>query len=180
MNIERMINDLIRIEGGYVDRPDDSGGPTKYGITHKTASKHGYSGSVQDLQVMDAKRIYAEEYYIKPGFSLVAELSDKVAQELFDTGVNCGPAVAVKFFQRLLNVLNVRQEFYKDIAVDGAIGRRTIGAFSSYLFHRPKDGEKVFLKALNCLQGARYIELAERREKDEAFIYGWMKNRVEL
>jgi len=33
-------------------------------------------------------------------------------------------------------------------------------------------------KMLNALQGAYYIELAERREKDEDFIYGWFKHRV--
>jgi len=38
----------------------------------------------------------------------------------------------------------------------------------------------VLCRALNCLQGAYYIELAERREKDERFVYGWLKNRVVL
>jgi len=32
--------------------------------------------------------------------------------------------------------------------------------------------------ALNCLQGAFYVELAEKREKDERFVYGWLLNRV--
>ena len=33
-------------------------------------------------------------------------------------------------------------------------------------------------RALNCLQGAFYIELTERRQKDERFAYGWLLNRV--
>jgi hypothetical protein len=28
---------------------------------------------------------------------------------------------------------------------------------------------------INCLQGSFYIELCERREKDEKYIFGWMK-----
>jgi hypothetical protein len=31
---------------------------------------------------------------------------------------------------------------------------------------------------LNSLQGSSYVEIAERREKDEKWIYGWFKNRV--
>ncbi|EIG41384.1 hypothetical protein ESTG_04974 [Escherichia coli B799] len=41
-----------------------------------------------------------------------------------------------------------------------------------------KDGELVMLKALNCTQGDRYLELAEKREANESFVYGWMKERV--
>jgi hypothetical protein len=36
----------------------------------------------------------------------------------------------------------------------------------------------VLLTALNCLQGARYIELTEGREADEAYLFGWAANRV--
>ncbi|ELR7144650.1 hypothetical protein QRK96_004328, partial [Escherichia coli] len=41
-----------------------------------------------------------------------------------------------------------------------------------------RDGELVMLTALNCTQGGRYLELAEKREANELFIYGWMKGRV--
>jgi hypothetical protein len=34
------------------------------------------------------------------------------------------------------------------------------------------------LKALDALQGERYIRLAERRPANEAFLYGWLANRV--
>ena len=36
------------------------------------------------------------------------------------------------------------------------------------------------LKALNCLQGERYIGLAEGRPANEEFVWGWIKNRVDL
>jgi len=36
----------------------------------------------------------------------------------------------------------------------------------------------VLLTALNCSQGARYLELAEGREKNEDFLFGWVLNRV--
>jgi lysozyme family protein len=77
-----------------------------------------------------------------------------------------------------LNVLNYRQGIYRDIKADGKIGRNTLFALKKYLAKRGKAGEEVLVGMLNALQGARYIELAERREKDEAFIYGWFKNRI--
>ncbi|VED93728.1 Predicted Peptidoglycan domain [Klebsiella pneumoniae] len=43
---------------------------------------------------------------------------------------------------------------------------------------RGKEGEQVLLRALNCSQGARYLELAEGREANEDFLYGWVKERV--
>ncbi|WP_275673085.1 putative peptidoglycan-binding domain-containing protein, partial [Escherichia coli] len=41
-----------------------------------------------------------------------------------------------------------------------------------------QDGERVMLTALNCTQGDRYLELAEKREANESFVYGWLKERV--
>ncbi len=32
--------------------------------------------------------------------------------------------------------------------------------------------------ALNCDQGVYYKNLSRRRQKDEKFVYGWLKNRV--
>ena len=34
--LQTLIAELIQREGGYVDDPDDRGGPTKYGITLAT------------------------------------------------------------------------------------------------------------------------------------------------
>jgi len=58
------------------------------------------------------------------------------------------------------------------------VGPLTVHALKSYMDKRHFDGEMVLLKALNALQGAYYIELAEKRPKDEAFEFGWLKNRV--
>lgn len=66
----------------------------------------------------------------------------------------------------------------RDIAIDGKIGPATIGALKAFLAKRGKDGETVLMRALNSLQGARYLELTEKREKNETFTFGWMLNRV--
>ncbi len=107
----------------------------------------------------------------------IASLSERVAEEVVDTAVNMGVSRASKFLQRSLNALNNRGKLYPDMTVDGMIGDTTIGNLNKYL--KVRNGVTL-TKMLNCLQGAFYIELVERREKDEKFIYGWFKNRVSL
>ena len=39
-------------------------------------------------------------------------------------------------------------------------------------------GEAMLLKAIEALQGVRYLRLAESRPANEAFLYGWLANRI--
>jgi lysozyme family protein len=181
MNIDKLLTDLVKVEGGYVNDPRDAGGETNHGITIGTARANGYGGSMKAMTQANALEIYRSQYFFKPKFSLVFSVLPSVAAELFDTGVNMGPNVASLFFQRSLNALNNGGRNYADIVVDGDIGSATIKALLGIIKARgEEDAETVLLKALNCLQGARYIELAEKREANEAFLFGWLMHRVEL
>lgn len=180
MNFEPIIDRILRAEGGYVDHPDDSGGPTNFGITKAVAESNGYHGPMVDLPESLAREIYRRRYIVRPNFDRVAALHGEIGMELVDTGVNMGPPRAAEFFQRALNVFNQRGSRYADVFVDGDIGPVTLEAFKTYLRWRGREGERVMLRALNCLQGAFYIELAERRPKDEAFVYGQILQRVQL
>lgn len=174
---ERIINEIIRVEGGYVNDPSDSGGETNFGITVAVARANGYNGAMRDLPRSVAFDIYSAKYWDAVKGDDLVKLSEHVAEEAVDTSVNMGSGRAGKFLQRALNVLNKRGSLYKDITVDGVIGEATVSALRAYLDTRD---EETLVKALNCLQGAYYIALAERREKDERFVYGWFKNRVTL
>ena len=174
----RLINSLIKREGGYVNHPSDSGGKTKWGISERVARRHGYSGAMYSMPREKAFEIYEARYLKAPGFDQVAGLSERVAAELFDTGVNMGPATAKVFLQRCLNVFNRRQRDYADLKVNGRIGPDTMQALGDFLAKRGSAGEQVMLKALNGLQTARYVSIAERRPKDEDFVYGQIKQRV--
>ncbi len=100
-------------------------------------------------------------------------------EELFDSGVNMGPAVAVTFLQRALSALNRHGKDYADLVPDGLIGPGTLQALDVFMTIRGKDAaETVLLRALDALQGERYIRLAERRPANEAFLYGWLANRI--
>ncbi len=116
---------------------------------------------------------------MRPQLDAVAERSEAVAAELFDTGVNMGPAVAVAFLQRALTALNRNGRDYPDLTPDGRIGPATLGALDRFFAAREAaGGEAVLRRALEALQGERYIRLAERRPANETFLYGWLANRV--
>ena len=180
MNIEKLIDGILDREGGYVDHASDRGGPTCWGITEAVARANGYNGDMRAMPQGFAREVYRKRYWLEPGFDRVARHSETLAEELADTGVNMGPSTAGKFLQRALNVLNLEAKVFPDLAVDGKIGPGTLTALAAYLKHRGRSGELVLMTAVNCLQGARYIEIAEARQSQEAFVYGWLRERVGL
>lgn len=175
---QHIINQIIGVEGGYVNDPSDSGGETNWGITIAVARAYGYKGKMIDLPRNIAFKIYSTKYWDINRLDDIAAMSEMIAEELADTGVNMGVRRAGRFLQRSLNALNDRGNVYDDIVVDGLIGNGTIKALEFYIRARKEVGLLVLFRMLNALQGARYVELAERREKDERFIYGWFKHRV--
>jgi lysozyme family protein len=176
--IESIIDGVIGREGRYVNDPRDAGGETNWGITIATARGNGYSGSMRDMPRSAAAEIYRRRYVVGPGFDKIAVLSEAIAAELVDTGVNMGPKVAAGFLQRALNVFNNQGRDYPDISADGAAGPGTRAALKAFLDKRGSQGEKVMLAALNALQGERYISLGEGKQTNEAFEFGWFANRV--
>lgn len=181
-SVDQLIEELIAREGGYVNDSRDAGGETNFGITKATAVANGYTGPMRAMPRSTAALIYRQIYWLRPCFDDVAAESPEIAEELFDTGVNMGPADAVTFLQRALNALNRNDKDYPDLTPDGRAGPQTI--FSLRRFIATRGGGKhpvdILLKALNCLQGERYIRLAEQRPENEAFLYGWLANRVGL
>jgi len=179
VEIDLMIDSLIEREGGYANNPADRGGPTCFGITQAMARAQGYAGPMRQLPREEAAAIYRRLYWTRPRLDEVAARSERVAAELFDTGVNMGPAVAITFLQRALTALNRNGRDYSDLVPDGRVGPRTLAALDSFLAVRGRtSGETVLLRALEALQGERYLRLAERRPANEAFLYGWLANRI--
>lgn len=180
MDLNQVIEGIISREKGYVDNPIDRGGPTNFGITQAVARANGYTGDMKMLPRSFAASIYSDRYIMKPLFDKIYAIDRGVGEELIDTGVNMGPAVAATFFQRCLNVFNYSdaRSGYSDVFADGRIGPITINAFSAYMKWRGATGATVMLRALNSEQGHRYIDIAERDPKQRAFTFGWFANRV--
>lgn len=178
MNFDPFIDRVILREGDFVDHPSDRGGPTRWGITEARARDEGYMGPMRDLPQDLARRIYKMRYITTPRFDLVAPLSEPIAAELIDSGINMGPSVPSLYLQRWLNGFNSRGSKYADIFVDGRVGKHTIDALAAFLKWRGKEGEAVMLAALNGLQASDYLGMAENRETQEDFLYGWVRGRV--
>lgn len=183
--IDDIIAVVVQREGSaFTNDPKDSGGPTKYGITLATLSKHRkHPVTAQDVAALteaEAHAIYRNRFVVEPGYLALLNVSEIVAEEVIDTGVNLGPPRATMLLQQALNALNRNGRDYSDVAEDGECGQSTVAALLSYLTKRGREGELILHRALNCLQGAFYIDLARRRPKDEEYLYGWLRTRVSL
>lgn len=178
MNFERVIDDVIAREQGYVDHADDRGGPTNWGITQAVARANGFDGDMRDLPLSLAREIYRKRYIVRPAFDKVWLASAPIGDELIDTGVNMGPARAAEMLQRVLNAFNQQGSRYADLFVDGHIGEVSLDALRKYLRQRGADGARVMVCALNVLQGSRYFDIAESNPSQESFMYGWIRSRV--
>jgi lysozyme family protein len=178
MQVDALIEEVIGREGGYSNHPADRGGPTRWGITEAVARAHGYRGDMRSFPRERAVEIYRLLYWLRPGFDRVGVHAPELAAELFDTGVNMGPPTAAGFLRRALNALNRGAADYADIATAGLVDDALISALAAFLARRGAAGETVLLKAVEALQGERYLALAERRPANEAFLYGWLANRL--
>lgn len=164
MNADRVIDDILRREGGYVDHPADRGGPTKYGITQATlAAWRGRAVTAVDVQALtqdEAREIYAEEYIRKPGFDRVN--GERLSAFLVDSAVNHGPATAAKFLQRALGV-----------SADGVIGPATRSALYN------SDPVRIFHRAL-AERAKFYGRLITDDPSQAPFAAGWMNRLAEF
>lgn len=97
MTKDEIFKAILEKEGGYVKNPNDKGGATNWGITQAVARAHGYTGDMRNLTRQQALDILEADYWYGSRFDQVSALSAEIAAELCDTGVNMGPAVAVRF-----------------------------------------------------------------------------------
>jgi lysozyme family protein len=178
MDVLTLINEVIGREGDYANHPADRGGPTRWGVTEAVARAHGYRGDMRDFPRDDAVEIYRRVYWLKPGYDRVAIIFPTIAAELFDTGINMGPATATGFLRRAINALNRGGSDFADIPSAGAVDDALIAALNAFAAKRGTAGGAVLLKAIEALQGERYVRLSETRPANEAFLYGWLANRI--
>ena len=173
---------VMGIEGGYVDQPLDSGGKTNFGVTETTARRWGFTGSMKNFSAENAFLLYTDMFWDEVGADhLENESLPKAAGEIFEIAVNCGTARAVRFLQCALNAFNLNEQIYADLTEDGVFGSASKRAISALKRKRgPIKTDHLLTSAMNAQQGAFYLDLVKRREKDEAFVTGWFLHRVSV
>jgi lysozyme family protein len=172
-SVPNLINGILSREGGYVNNPNDRGGATNYGITHRTLARHLGVPSVtpeqvRNLPVEKAREIYKEEYITAPGFDKLS-MAPNLQALVVDTGVHTGPQDAVRYMQRALKSLGVQ-----DIKVDGQLGPITLKALNDAI---SRLGEA---RVNNAVLNIRKNELIQQAQKpgQGQFRRGWL-NRVQ-
>lgn len=171
-NFEYAFARLIPHEGGYTDHPADRGGKTKFGVTEATwrafcaEQRPQDRRGIHDITLDDAKAVYAHGFWAPLGLDYVKD--GRIAYELFEIAVNCGPSDAATIAQRAVNLsgraLNI------SVKVDGRLGPITRTALNAISL-RYLSG---LLGTINVLQGLRYIEIAEKDATQADFFNGWM------
>lgn len=169
---EKALDKIIENEGGYQNDKDDTGNivkedgtviGTNFGITPRAYANY-YGKDVNDVTEQEmkfltegqARRIYRQEYYIKPKIDL---LPPNLRENVFDMYVNAGSG-AIKILQKEAGLPKEQQ--------DGFIGPITIAAVQNANISN------------NDYVDARidfYEMLAKYDPKKKKYLRGW-KNRA--
>lgn len=171
-------------EGGYANSKADTGGQTYMGIS-RVYNPHWLGWPVVDTVVAKAKStdeinhqlggndqlqrnvqaFYKTNYWSVNSLDQIA--SEKLAQKLFDIGVNMGVTTAARMLQEALNLTNVNERLYKDTDVDGQVGGETLRLTNAH----PKPA--ILYRVIQGLQAERYIKLLRAKPGQEVFAGSW-------
>ena len=158
-NFEAAFDEVIGLEGGYVNDPNDKGGETNWGI----AKRWHPNVDVKHLSKEGAKQIYWNEYW-NP-LQLAVVLNDDIAAEIFEQAVNMGRKQAAYHVQWSLGLLG------EPVNVDGFLGQATSAAINKLGQAR----SLAFLKCANGFQFMKYLEIVTADPSQKKFFVGWLK-----
>lgn len=199
-SFEKAYSLVAGYEGQWCDVPGDRGGETYKGIaraffgswsgwaTIDNAKKHGaYKAGPAEfsrhLEKIVSLREAVEAWYRKEWWDrlgLGRLPSQSLANEVFEQAVNLGMGGAGKLVQKMCNAFNRARDgspLFPDLEIDGAVGPKTLDALG-VLLAANQDNEELMVRALNCLQGAHYVDLACRRPVQRKFIRGWLRRTL--
>lgn len=177
LDARQIAAEIVAREGGYVNDPDDPGGPTKFGVTLGTLKRLGLDldgdGGVDadDVKRISKERaisLYLNHYFEAPGLS---KLPTSLQGSVFDMYVNAG-LNAVKILQRLLNQMGLI------VRVDGVLGPQTYEACENAAALAPHHLADAYAIARRNY----YFRLADKRPASRKFARsgnggkgGWIK-----
>lgn len=152
---------LLKFEGGYVNNPNDKGGPTNMGITlAKFREVYGKHKTVSDLK--NLTEVQWETIFRKYFWDLIKgdEIKNQsVANIICDWAFMSGVYLASKRVQRILGVVQ-----------DGKIGPKTINAIN-------KTEAKSLFDKIKAARLAHFDAIVRARKNQAVFLTGW-RNRM--
>ena len=165
------VQKVLKAEGGFVNHPNDRGGPTNWGITQrvydawmaKNSGNPNYKSTIAEIQKMpvgNAITIYKEQYWNPIQGDKIKKFS--MAAMIFDQAVNAGVRAAVIRAQR---VLGLRE--------DGVMGPQTLAAING-------ADEATFLKRYYDETVRYYNAIVANNPSQAVFINGWLKRADSL
>lgn len=181
-SVEEIADEIIAREGGYVNDPDDPGGPTKYGVTLNTMRVLGIdpngdgritSQDVKALTRDQAREIFVRHYFYRPR---IADLPAPLQPSVFDMYVNAGRN-AVRILQQLMGKMGYV------IAVDGVLGPQSLRAVRLAMAAAPDH----LADAYGIERRNYYYRLADQRPETRKYARrrdggkgGWIKRAEEF
>lgn len=158
MGFEHNVAKVLDREGGYVNHPNDRGGPTNFGITQRVygawlASKGQQYRQVRDITKEEARQIYYDLYWKN---SKAEALPANIQDVHFDAAVNHGVRRAALLLQAAAAATQ-----------DGVIGPKTLAAVEAM------DKDLLLMRYL-VMRYRFYGDIIKRDRSQIPFITGWL------
>jgi lysozyme family protein len=165
--LEKMFEEIVKKEGGYVNHPNDRAGPTKFGVTQKTLSKYlGRKATIADVRSLSkdtAIDIYFRDYYYLPK---IHTLPKELQLFVTDMSVNHGPANAIFILQDVLATCGMIPKS----AIDKILGPKTAKATADLY---AKIGDDLINK-LVLRRKEFYRSIVRNDPTQQVFLNGWL------
>jgi len=173
---KRLINMVLKNEGGYANVKGDNGGETYRGITRKNFPN--WSGwkivdkykPLKNNQIIKSTQLendvldfYYDEFYLPMKINKIDSLM--ISGHLLCHGVNAGIKNSVKLLQKAINIT-----YSVSISMDGIIGTNTL---------KYANGSKKSKLANNFIEQRKqyYQNIVKKTPSQKKFLKGWL-NRI--
>lgn len=151
---DKFFQDLIEVEGGYANHPNDKGGETKFGI-----SKRQFPDlNIKDLTLEKAKELYRENYWRQEYDTI---LHEGLAYKAFEAGVHMRFTRAHALLQTALRSVG------RSTPVDGILGPKTVEEINN------ANGETLLAAYRSELAG-HYRCIVKSDPSQGVFLDGWL------
>lgn len=153
----------------YTNNPNDSGGPTKWGITLRSYTSFVghivFPIDIENLTEDKAKTFYFNRYWTP----LLCEqmTHPEIAIAIFDTSVLYGVGTAALLAQEALSSIGV------PLKLDGFLGDKSIGALNAAL-------PGAFIQSFQKMILDRIHQVITLNPKNESFRAGWQNRASRL